>query len=62
MWVLMRDFVTYCLEISIDVLRKPREYIKIINALAHNLATDEKWVSSFCELLMNGSQMCVTPF
>jgi hypothetical protein len=37
MLVLMRDFATYCLEISIDVLRKPREHITIANALAHNL-------------------------
>jgi len=43
----MRDFAKYCLEISIDVLRKPREHIKIVNALAHNLETDEKRITCF---------------
>jgi len=62
MFVLMRDFTTYCLEISIDILRKPREHIKIVNALGYNLETDEKWVSCFCELLIKGRQMCVTTF
>jgi hypothetical protein len=38
----MRGFATYCLKISIDVLRKPREHIKIVNALAHNFDRDEK--------------------
>jgi len=40
MFVLMRDFTTYCLEISIDILRKPREHITIVNILAYNLETD----------------------
>jgi len=40
MLVLMRDFATHCLEISIDILRKPREHVKIVNVLADNVETD----------------------
>jgi len=62
MLVLMRDFAKYCLEISIDVVRKPSEHVKIVNALVHNLETDEKWVSCFCELLIKGRHMCFKNF